>query len=362
MNNYSPFKINEPVIPPIFAGRSNEMSHIYKVLFDEQESMAIYGNDAIGKSSILKTIHNHLIVNKLKNVLTIGINAFDFKEAVEVNFLGLVTHQICASIWTKLMNRNYSELIEDTLLNVRGEVIITPEEESIKRIFKIVTSNKLSGIGKANKELGGKLFVEGKISQENSLTNERKPLAPFEFLHLLDELNDIISSYNYSSILVVCDEMNHLPYDTNTEILRSYFDVFSSRRIQFLLTVVNPSEERKTDAKLLLDSFNSPIEIGHFKNVNDVEELVFNVLSLDGKNIGFDKDALSTLFEITNGHPWWIQKICDSAYHSAYTNKIRYINSLSIEKQGDLFRNEMEIYKNQMAKGEHFRKFHLNRR
>jgi energy-coupling factor transporter ATP-binding protein EcfA2 len=362
MNKQSPFKINEPVVPPIFAGRENEMAHIFKVLFEEQESLAIFGNDAIGKSSILKTINSHLIINKSTNVLTIGINAFDFKEAVETNFLGLVTHQICASIWTKLMNRNYSELIEDAISNVRGGLIILPEEESIKRIFKIVTSNKLSGVGKFNKEFGGKLFIEGKVSQENSFTSERKPLAPFEFLHLLDELNDIISRYNYTSILVICDEMNHLPYETNTEILRSYFDVFSSRNIQFLLTIVNPSRERENDAKLLLDSFNKPLEIGHFKEIKDVQQLVFNVLSLDEIKIGFDKDAFKTLFEITNGHPWWIQKICDSTYERAISNKCNFIDSLLIEKESQLFLTEMTIYKSQMEKGLHFRKFHLNGR
>lgn len=362
MYRESPFKINEPVMPPIFAGRNTEMDLIFNVLFQEGESMAIFGNDAIGKSSILKTIHSHLILNKQNKVLPIGINAFDFREAVEGNFLGLVTHQICASIWTKLMNKNYSELVEETLLNIRGETLKNSEEKAIKRIFKIVTSNKLSGAGKTNKELGGKFYIEGKVSSENTLTSERKPLAPFEFLHLLDELNDIIISYDYTSILVVCDEMNHLPYKTNTEILRSYFDVFASRRIQFLLTVVNPDDNRKNDAKLLLDSFNKPLEIDTYKSVECVEELVFNVLSLDDDKISFDKEAFKTLFAITNGHPWWIQKICNSSYVSAIKSNIKYIDSNSIEKNSEEFLVEMEIYKRQMLNGQHFRKFHLNGR
>ncbi len=359
MNEKSPFIINDPVIPPIFAGRDKEIGIINDTLFGEGESIALFGNDAIGKSSIVKSIHSYLLTNRQKKVLPIAINAFDFKEAVERNFLGMATHQICAAIWTKLMNRRYSELIEDSLLNVRGESLKKAEEKAIKRIFRIVTSNKLSGVGKFNKEFGGKFYVEGKISQVNELTNERKPLAPFEFLHLLDELNDIIRSYKYDSLLVVCDEMNHLPFETNTEFIRSYFDIFSSRQIQFLIVVVNPNDSRKKDANLLLDSFNTFLEIGHFKDIDSVQQLVFNALSLDDERMNFDVEAIKTLFELTNGHPWWIQKICDSAYKEAITQRRDIVNSQLIEERSILFKNEIEIYKSRMDLGQHFRKFHL---
>ena len=359
----SPFIHTDPVIPPIFAGRDNELRLINKALFEDGESMAIYGNDAIGKSSILKTIHTHLATNKQHKVLPIAINSFDFRQAVEGNFLGLATHQICAAIWTRLMNRNYSELIEDSLLNIRGDVLNLPEEKAIKRIFRIVTSDKLSGVGKINKELGGKFFVEGKISQESEFSSDRKPLAPFEFLHLLDELVDIIKSYNYDSLLIVCDEMNHLPRQTNSEFLRSYFDIFASRKIQFLITIVNPDELGKTDAKLLLDSFNQPIQIGHFKNIESVQQLIFNILILNDDNVYFDKDTFKLLFEITDGHPWWIQKICDSAYNEVLQIRAdRIINNGLIQKHGELFLEEMKIYKSLIDSGQHFRKYHLGGR
>jgi hypothetical protein len=360
MEKTSPFEHNDPVIPPIFAGRDNELSIINKTLFEEGGSMALVGNDAIGKSSILRTIHS-LLLNRKSAVLPIAINAFDFRTAVEDNFLGLAAHQICAAIWTKLMNRSYSELIEESLLNVRGDSSSIPEESAVKRIFRIVTSDKLAGVGKSNKEFGAKFYVEGKVSQENQLTNERKPLAPFEFLHLLDELNDIIRTYKYDSLLVVCDELNHLPRRTNTEFLRSYFDIFASRKIQFLITVVNPEDQVKDDAKLLLDAFNNPLEIKHFQNVECVQQLVFNALNLDDKPLAFEKDAFTTLFEITDGHPWWIQKICDSIYLSASNNSRTHVNSAVIEKHSIPFKAEMEIYSRQMKKGQPFRKYHIGR-
>lgn len=360
MEEKSPFVYNDPVIPPIFTGRDKEIEIINDSLFAEKESIALYGNDAIGKSSIVKSIHSYLLSNTQKRVLPISINAFDFKEAVEGDFLGLATHQICAAIWTKLMNRSYSELIEDSLLSVRGETFKNAEEKAIKRIFRIVTSSKLSGVGKFNKEFGGKFYIEGKVSQIDELTNERKKLAPFEFLHLLDELNDIIRSYKYDSLLVVADELNHLPYETNTDFIRSYLDIFSSRQIQFLIVVANPDENRKKNANLLLDSFNTFLEIGHFKTVESVEQLVFNVLSLQDNRIGFDKDAFNTLFELTEGHPWWIQKICDASYKERLIGRSeKMIDSLLVETKSKDFESEMIIYKERMKAGQHFRKFHI---
>lgn len=359
MNN-SPFIHTDPVIPPMFAGRDNELFHINKVLYEDRESIALFGNDAIGKSSIIKTVYSHLLTNKSKKVLPVALNAFDFLQAVEINFLGIVTHQICAAIWTKMMNRKYSELIEDTLLNVRGDLLSLPEEIAIKRIFKILSSDKLSGIGKVNKEISGKFFIEGKLSSESEFSAERKPLAPFEFLHLLDELVDIIKSYGYDSILLLCDELNHYPERVNSEFLRSYFDIFSSREIQFLITIVNPNALGKEDVDLLLDSFNQPLEIKHFKTIESVQQLVLNVLLLDDENVYFDKETFKILFDVTDGHPWWIQKICDLAFKEVMYNRTdRIITSDIILKKSEYYANEIDIYNRQIKSGQNFRRYLL---
>lgn len=356
----SPFIHTDPVIPPMFAGRDNEIYHINRVLFEDRESIALFGNDAIGKSSIIKTVYSHLLANKSTKVLPVALNSFDFLQAVQFNFLGIITHQICAAIWTKLMNRNYSELIEDSLINFRGNSLILPEEVAVKRIFKILSSDKLSGIGKVNKEIGGKFFIEGKLSSEAEFSSERKPLAPFEFLHLLDELLDIIKSYGYDSLLLICDELNHYPHKVNSEFLRSYFDIFSSRKIQFLITIVNPSEFGKEDADLLLDSFNKPLEIKHFTTIESVQQLVLNVLLLDGEDVYFEKETFKILFDLTDGHPWWIQKICDSAFKEVmhhFSDKI--ITSDIIIRNAEFYSNEIEIYNRQIKSGQNFRRFHL---
>lgn len=358
--NQSPFIHTEPVVPPIFAGRTKELELINSALFDEGESLVLYGDDAIGKSSIVRTIHDGLFKNKEAKILPVKINAFDFIDAVEKDFLGITTHQICATIWTKVMNRKYSELLEETLLNPRGEITYASEEKSLKRIFRIVSSEKSSGSGKVNNELGGKFIFEGKLSQSNEISNSRKPLAPFEFLHLLDELNDIIASFGFVSIIVFCDELNHLPQKTNTDILRNYFSIFSSKKIQFVIISVNPEKHFEDDAKRLIDSFNYRLEIKTFTDVKQVDELLYNSHNNTTSVLEIEPGVSDYLFNQTGGHPWWIQKICDKVFKDP--NQDMNLVKLDLEvinSSADFFKEEISIYNERIKAGLPFRKFNL---
>ncbi len=358
MSTNSPFVFLDPVIPPLFAGRKKEMEYINKALFQTRESLIIYGNDAIGKSSILSTVYTEMKKRNNSKIFPVRINAFDFVKAVETNFLGMVVHQICAEIWTKLLKKNYSELIEDTMLNARGDVFNGQEEKAIKRVFKIVSNEKLTSSGKLSKELGGRLFLEGRVSQENDFSIERKELAPFEFLHLLDELNSIIQSYGFDSILILCDELNHFPEKTNTDILRNYFSIFLSSKIQFAIIAVNPEVAKREEAKKLIESFNCRLEIGTFSAHTDVDELLANSYTLADGSFLFENGASELLFTLADAHPWWIQKICDASFNRI-AGKDHVISHKIIESAFKDFSEEIKIYKSRISAGLPFRKYNL---
>lgn len=361
MNNdkASPFIFLDPVIPPIFAGRKDELRLIHQALFQEKESLVIFGNDAIGKSSIVSTLYLHMNEKKNAKIFPVRINAFDFRNAIESNFLGITTHQICAAVWTKLLKRDYSELIENSLSNSPQFGFTTPEEKSISRIFRIVTSEKFTGSGKISNEMGGKFILEGKMSQSHEFINERKALAPFEFLHLLDELNGISNAFGYESIMVFCDELNHFPEKTNSDILRNYFSVFSSKKIQFVIIIVNPDELHKDDAFRIIESFNYKLEIDVFKHKEDVRELVENVLNSGHHLLSHEEGSMDYLFTVTNGHPWWIQKVCDLTFQRITKRKQGIIRIEDLEDAYGVFIPEIEIYRDRVGKGLPFRKYDL---
>jgi energy-coupling factor transporter ATP-binding protein EcfA2 len=198
----SPFVIHDPVTPPIFAGREKEIKLLETAILGSGESVALFGNDAIGKSSIIKSFCQ-MVEPKDRKILMINLNVFDFKTAIETDtFLSYVTHQICTAIWMELMGKTFSNLLEDAVLLDKGSLTDTEFERAVKRIYRIVTSVKISGVGKATNEIGAEFFIKGKTVSEYQYTSEHKPLATFEFLNLLDELISIIKEYGYHSILL----------------------------------------------------------------------------------------------------------------------------------------------------------------
>lgn len=355
----SPFIHTEPVIPPIFSGRQFELEIMKKALFSEKESILIHGNDAIGKSSIVSTLYTDIIKENYSEILPVRISAFDFIKAVENDFLAITTHQICAAIWTRLMKKNYSELLEESLDSSKIINLKKSEESTLKRIFRIVTSENLSSISKLDKQIGAKFYVEGNRSTSNQISNKRKPLSSFEFLYLLDELNDIIKAYSYNSIMVFCDELNHLPVKTNSSILRNYFDVFSSKQIQFIIIVVNPDDKYEQEVKSLINSFNHIIEVKPFKSAESINQLLNESKKLSKTTLVFQDGIYELLFSLTKGHPWWVQKICDKLYcENKNINEINF-NIENIERAYKYYKKEILIYEEKVKAGLPFRKFDL---
>ncbi len=319
MNKF-PFIDNEPVTPPIFVSRENELDFLKNNTFFRNESVVINGYDYIGKSSIVQTFRNDILSGEYGGkIFPLKIRMTQFYHSIKNDFLSVITHELCANIWTIIMGNKYSELLEDTLLNVRKDKSISKFEKSLKRIFKIVTSEKLSGKGRNTKELGGKLFVEGKITEANESYSERKPLQAFEFMLLLDELMEILEENGYNKIILICDELNHLPPKINFELFSNYLNIFSSKKIIFVIVAVDPrswmNDPDRVDMEDLINSFSQRLDIGPFKSSENVKALIDNSLKFHGiENMNFQEESYHRIFEITEGFPMFTVKLCNLAY------------------------------------------------
>lgn len=351
----SPFNIDTPVIPPIFSGRDTEIDLIGKGLIGEKQSIILTGNDAIGKSSLLETLSMYLLQEKEVRILPVNINMTDFINGIENNFLSVITHKICLEIWITLIKKKYSILVE-SILSDKDKVKFTfsPEEEAIQRIYKIVTSESITNIKGYNQSFGGKFVVEGSISNENKMINNRKPLVGFEFISLISEINDIIKHYGFNSILVICDELNHFPSEVNTEIFRNYLSVFSQKNIQFFLTMPMPFKEDKKVADDLLSAFDYRMELKHFDSSNQVSGLIKNCAENHG--VLFKENCIIEIFNSVDGHPWWIQKICNKLFDDAKKNQRKEIDIDETIKSINSFEAEYKYYKIIISRGEPFRK------
>ena len=320
MNKF-PFIDNEPVTPPIFVSRENELEYLKNNTFFRNESVVINGFDYIGKSSIVQTFRNEVLSGEYGGkVFPLKIRMTQFYHSIKTDFLSVITHELCANIWTVIMGNKYSELLEDTLLNVRKDKSISKFEKSLKRIFKIVTSEKLSGKGRNTKELGGKLFVEGKITEANESYSERKPLQAFEFMLLLDELMEILEENGYNKIILICDELNHLPPKINFELFSNYLNIFSSKKIIFVIVAVDPrswiNDPDRVDMEDLINSFSQRLDIGPFNTSENVKDLISNSLKVNEvSDLNFQEDCFEMIFEVTEGFPFFTVKLCNLAYY-----------------------------------------------
>ena len=114
-------------------------------LYENKDSLILFGNDAIGKSSIIKTIYENLNLTKQRQILPVWFSAFDFIKAVECDFLGLTIRQICGTIWTECIKKSYSILLENDLAGSKTELFQSPEENALVRIFRLVSNEKFTG-------------------------------------------------------------------------------------------------------------------------------------------------------------------------------------------------------------------------
>lgn len=229
------------------------------------------------------------------------------------------------------------------------------------RIFRIVTSENLVAKNSIKNNVRAKFFIEGNFSQFREQHRIRKQHATFEFLQLLEELNDIIKNNNYTSILVLCDELNHFPEQVNVEILRNYFNIFSSNKIRFLIVSINPDTSKSEEAIKLIESFNFSMEIKPFKDVSEVICLINNSYKLMDRSIIFLNGTVEYLYKVTQGHPWWIQKICSSAYNRAIKTDKAEITEADLIEHYLKYKDEIDIYYEKVRLGLPFRKFDLFR-
>lgn len=319
----TPFLDGEPVIPPIFAGREKELDEIALSVVDRSQSITISGYDTVGKSSLVATFLADASFSKtLKKggILPIRISENELYQSIRTDFLSSITHLLCAKVWTEVFKRNYSELLEETLLYPRNTDLSKKSWKLLKRIFQIVTSEGIGSSGSRKSEFGGKLVLDGRSSEENQISIQRKGLQPFEFMMLIDEIVGVLAKHDYRKVLFVCDQLNHLPPKVNYELIESYIDVFSSKKIMFILSAEERVShyENRVDTKDLLDSFSNRVRLSPFESPTIIADVIDSSFAQSSaKKLAFSADGVERIFEVTEGYPWFAVRLCDLSYRLA---------------------------------------------
>jgi ABC-type branched-subunit amino acid transport system ATPase component len=347
----------DAVTPPIFSGRIKELDELKKCVLENNKSVSISGSNGVGKSSLIMTLFHEIETNK-SNIFPVTITESQLYSYIEGDFLNVLTHEICANIWTRVLGGRFSELLEETLIFTHSSNTEAKNKKIIKRIFRIVTNQNINSKGTRGANFSGKFIIGGELKESNELSMARKPLAQFEFLLLLDELMEVLSDNSFEKIVISCDQLNHLPPEANYDLVSQNIDVLSSKKIIFLVSSVNDemnSVEARSVSKLF-NSFAKEIKLTGFTGANEVKDYVINSLNYsDIKDVIFQDDCFDIAFNICEANPWFISKMFEFVYRDSINAKIDSISSDQFDKHGVSFTKAINNYNNKIASSMQFR-------
>jgi hypothetical protein len=312
----SAFNFTSPVVPPLLVGRSEVLSRISESLLNANTSVLLTGRRKIGKSSLVTTLIAELR-QRAPAVLPMSMDMQRFSRVDISDFLRLLAHQLCVEVWTTIIKRPVSELITEAVVDPQGASIARKELRTLYRIFRLLTNQEFSGSQTYAKNLGGKLVLESKVEESTTLGIGRRSLESFEFLYLLDEIREIIESHGFSSIVVVCDEANHLPEAISADILCRYFEVFASRKITFCFVAVSISGPGFEELRAL---FPQQVPLGPFTDPKPIEDLLrcgtkhYN--QIHGLELEVAAGCIERILEVSGGYPWGLQRLAHEIFEA----------------------------------------------
>jgi hypothetical protein len=169
--------------------------------------------------------------------------------------------------------------------------------------------------------------LEAKTSEKYSRSFDRGLLRPSEFIQLAGELTEILKSKGVTQIIVFGDEANHVSPNVEMELFRSNFEAFSEKNVQFVFAA-NPRAIESVPK--LKEIFPLNVELRGFADSKDLQELINLYLpnySDNSNEIIYSENAQQRIWQVSNGHPREIQRICRRSYELAIQRKILKIDT-----------------------------------
>lgn len=302
-----------PYVPPqLLVNRTQELQISKETLLELRGNLLVVGKRRIGKTSLIKKLQDEL---RKEQVLCVEQNLIAYDQNPS-NFLREILLLLCYEIGEKVFHKTASELLYSLISNPK-----TPkgDEERFYRIYKLARGLSLARTSESSAEarinlppVGGGAGKGEKFQVQVDIGT----LWPSEFISLSQELMNICYRAGYKSIVVIADEANKLAAQTSKDILRSYFEVFSSRQIQFVFV----ADISLIDYRPIEDIFERTLKLGVFKDISSVHELLGRYfkaqLGLDYRS-AFSNDSIERIWELSGGHPYLIQVLCKYALDEA---------------------------------------------
>lgn len=259
---YNPFNPQQPAKPHFFVGRDNEIkcfqNFLGQTIHGSPMNLSITGDRGMGKTSILNKFEE---IAKNENSLVIRISNYESNV------------------------KNIIELSEFLITNIQRELI-----------SRNPISKTLNDFGKWLSSFKPTIEIEG-----ISVTLERKQIVQDVLRERLQEIWEKVKD-RYSSIVFLVDEAESLEDIGVLTFLREVFQrVQSNSNYMIVLAGKFNFPERMSEQFSPLNRFFPAQRLRRLEE-KDIEEYLKNRLKETGINIS--KNAISEIFQMSEGHPY----------------------------------------------------------
>jgi hypothetical protein len=286
--------------------REEEFSKAYAALAKNIQNVLLFGTRGAGKTFLIRLIEDELHKQE-PQVFTCAVNLASLgayqpnSDEIDV-FPRAVLLQLCAALWTRLFDKPYLDL-KDHLSDSGQELrAMRREEATVQAVYaQLMKRDRVRRTSRTN-TAGLNLVAKGELQEQFVHEDKQSPVLPFEFGEFVGQLiTDALHPRGKTKVVILCDEANHAQFYEQEQLLERYFELFSSRRVQFLFVAGHGPWREK---EYIPSCFETTIELAGFKNAAHTKALVqADARRLVGSEVEFTQEAIEVLVESFAGHP-----------------------------------------------------------
>jgi len=332
-----PFQLGNPVPPELFINRKKELESIDWAI-SANRHVLIYGPRRIGKTSTLskiKQIHEN-------QYFIIHIRYFIESHNHLSELFKHIVSDICRAVLEKIFALRIPSINTIKLKDLKQD--LSGDLGLMVNLYQALKTNRSITLNNASK-IGVKALASAEKEEKTSVKFDNLIFDFEDMQSILIDILEIIHKHGYQKILLFIDDING-----NLNFLLSKE---GSQLLQFLsesglLMILTAWDHTVKNNYQMPVSFLETLSFSGFSRidtVNDLIELYTTPPVYNGKQVAFTNDMIELIWNITLGHPQFIQELAFRCYRMVHRNHSANITKEMIyENALDLIRRNASVY------------------